>query len=94
MQGIFLGRASNLGFKNVVIRNNVVTVGYWHGIAVYDGQNVTVTGNRVLALPGSVAPMYPFARIRPWIKIENADNLRGCDNFVEAWPDGEGTSAC
>ena len=48
-QGIFMGNELNLPYQNVTITNNSITGELYHGLTIYDGQNVTINGNTVQA---------------------------------------------
>ena len=49
-------------YSNIVIRNNVIAVSNWHGIAVAGGHHVTISENTVVNPRGIVGDA-------PWIKI-------------------------
>jgi hypothetical protein len=52
MQGIFLKTQSNLLVSNVTISNNLLYGTSFNGISVNYGDNVTITGNELLSIPG------------------------------------------
>lgn len=67
LQAILLGNELALPYKNVTITNNLVYSRiHYHGITVYDGDSVSVTGNTV------VSPSDDAARF--WIGLINVTN--------------------
>lgn len=48
--------------ENFVVQDNVVRVNAYHGVAVYDGQGCSITGNVCLALD-------PDSKSKPWVML-------------------------
>jgi hypothetical protein len=67
-QGIFLGDESGAGFSNVSIQNNYIATGYSHGISVYNGSGVNISGNTVVASDTKV----PY---KPGIHVIASDSI-------------------
>lgn len=59
MQGIGFFDGPLIGFT---IAGNVVVSAAWHGIALYDAQDCTISGNTVLTQPGT-------EKCKPWIML-------------------------
>lgn len=90
MQGIFLGNhvrdgVDDGGFDRVIIRDNVIKVSMYHGIAVGNARDTTVTGNIVSTLPGGLNPKHPEQPVRAWIRVIGG-NAVACGNIVTDYP--------
>ncbi len=93
MQGISFFDPGQGGYDRITIRNNDLTLEYWNGIAVYEGRNTIITGNRVRTVPGAKTLNFPFQAVRTWVTTRGAGG-KVCGNDVPATPGGEGTGAC
>jgi len=64
-------------FDNYIIRNNLISVSAYHGIAVYGGRGVKVVNNTVVSNSGK-------AQKNPWIGIFNHKNGTPAQNILVA----------
>ncbi len=58
----------NVLTNNFVVKDNVVRVNAYHGVAVYDGQGCSVTGNVCLAQDAA-------SKSKPWVMLGQKRNL-------------------
>ena len=98
MQGIFLGNhmrngIDDGGFDRVVIRDNIIRVSMYHGIAVYNARDTVVTGNAVSTLPGNFNPKRPDQPIKAWIRVIGG-YATVCGNTVTDFPRSLEARAC
>lgn len=71
IQGIFLRNGSgDLPFINVKIADNFVSGGMYNGIAVLNGRNIEITGNKVESL----------LDMKSWIRVDNAIGVNVSNN--------------
>ena len=68
----------------MIITDNQMRIGFWHGITVSGMRNSVVTGNRV---EGDGTVHLKGGRVRPWVRIEGEGN-RVCGNSTSDWPPG------
>jgi hypothetical protein len=94
MQGIFLGRASPLGFDRITIYGNDMTVAAFNGIVGNDLRDSLIRGNTIRTVPGSRLQGGNRGLVKAWIKAIDGKGVTTCGNVVEAWPGGEGTGEC
>ena len=86
MQGIFGSSrdGDRSGANRMIITDNQMRIGFWHGITVSGMRNSVVTGNRV---EGDGTVHLKGGRVRPWVRIEGEGN-RVCGNSTSDWPPG------
>jgi parallel beta-helix repeat protein len=72
LQGVFMGNEASHTYKNVTISNNTVVGGMYNGIAIGDGDGITVTGNTVLQFDGQPS----------WIVMRYVKNATASGNTV------------
>lgn len=93
MQGIFFGSGGNDGgYDRVQIIGNVVNVGAPNGIALGDGRDSRVMGNRVSSMPGYAFPN--GEAVRTSIVISRPERTMACGNYVEDFPDSPPARRC
>lgn len=75
MQGIGFFDGPLIGFT---IADNVVVSGAWHGIALYDAQDCTITGNTVLTQPGTEkTKSWIMLGTKPKVKAAKGNTVTG-----------------
>lgn len=86
LQGIFFNdEVGNLPYQNVVIDNNMVYGNdLWHGIAMTNGRNVSITNNTVVSRTND-DPYF-------WIRADNTQGLTIARNVTDAVVIGPGSS--
>ena len=103
MQGIFLSSAtapngvSQGGFERLVIENNDLTLGAYHGIGLAAVRGARIRNNSVRRVPGMRNLFYPFRYPDPWIVARDSEGVEGCGNKVEGLPSRKisiGTKPC
>lgn len=93
MQGITFFDPGQGGYDRITIRGNDLNLGLWHGIAVYEGRGIVITGNRVRTTPGAKTTAGRIQPITAWITAPGSTGTI-CGNVVDALPKGMGTEAC
>lgn len=91
MQGIFFGNhvragLDDGGFDRVVIRNNLIKISLYNGIALGGARDSVVTGNVVSTISGSFNPRKTRAPIRAWIRVAGGERNTVCGNKVADFP--------
>jgi nitrous oxidase accessory protein NosD len=94
MQGISFFDMGQGGYDRLTIKDNDLTLGAWHGIAVFEGRNTVITGNTVRTLPGAKTRNGRIQDVKTWVKTVGGSGERVCGNSVAALPHGEGTGRC
>lgn len=68
IQGIFMkDEVGTLPYKNVTISDNILVGTGYHGIGIFHGENLKITGNELFSYPGSTG--------LNWVLIQNADKV-------------------
>lgn len=97
-QGIFLNNVIDQnegGHDRVVVTDNVMQIGWYHGIYIGDGHNVVVTRNRISGTGARDIRGKTFDRpIKPFMTIFRSTNVKSCGNTVADFPTGDGTKRC
>lgn len=98
MQGIFLGNhvrngVDDGGFDRVIIRNNVIRVSMYHGIAVSNARDSMVIDNKVSTFPGGFNPKRPDQPIKAWVRVVGGRTI-ACGNSVDDFPNSIEARPC
>lgn len=97
-QGVFLNNVISQtegGFDRVVVSDNQMQIGWYHGVLLQDAHNALVTRNAISGTGARDVRGLVFDRpIRPFITISRGTNVKACGNTVADFPTGEGTKPC
>jgi hypothetical protein len=85
-QGIFMGNELHLRYQDVVITGNRVEGGIWHGISVFEADNVTINNNIVgVGVPYKDPRLPATSQVvtSNWIKTGNVTGLTCLQNWAD-----------
>ena len=96
-QGVFLNNpmAGGRGYDRVTVTDNVMRIGWYHGVYLEDVRGGLVTRNSIRPNGRRDIRGKVFDRpVRPYITILTSTNIKACGNVVTEFPTGEGTKRC
>lgn len=98
-QGVFLNNIideTEGGFDRVVVTDNDMQIGWYHGVYLQDAHTALVTRNKIRPTGQRDIRGKTFNRlVRPYITISGGDNITACGNIVTEFPTGTaGTDRC
>jgi hypothetical protein len=82
-QGIFGGNEAKLPFRDLLIEENLVAGGSYHGISIQQAESPIIRRNYVTGDAGSVDGT---AVMVPWIKLVTCTDVTLIDNFCTSGP--------
>ncbi|MEO6092976.1 MAG: right-handed parallel beta-helix repeat-containing protein [Novosphingobium sp.] len=82
MQGIFFGNPGQGGYDRMIVRNNVLNLSAFNGIAIVDARDSEVSNNVVRTIPGARMLNAPFRPVNTWIRV-TGERTRVCGNQVD-----------